>query len=966
MNKNVNAGAYKLQRLNEIWTDWYTISQTQEYLFWDNAKICERFTTGPVRVSRVQLSVTFKPNYSWSTTVRSTLTAKLYKDDPETGTPITFLSKANFEAGVITFDFTGLSFDVKDYIYVAFELDEEAEPSDLTDFSFVTPSTMAVTYTNVPALNPSIVQPRSGNFDASNDILFSWQLSGVGTQTKAVLQWSTDGVTWKALRTVNGNTQSCTISGDTFPAGRVYWQIQITSSYGILSNWAQANFVAVYAGATVTLTTPTSGSRDGGEQIPFAWSVNPGAGEIVKTILETSSDDGLTWTTLVDENSLVTSYTADAGLFAAGSLKWRVTAYNQYQDPSEVTPVQASFTVTYSATSQVVPVNTPTSGIINANTSRTFTVALNSSGVVHTPFTVSSATFYWRHGQSGEYTPVTMTPNGNTASAVISAGTFTTGTLQWYASATDNTNHTTETEVYTLTVLNADIETILLSPINTVESGSGSIVFKWNYYSIDNSQQSAAEIRYSTNGNSWTVFPKINGNGTSFSVPPNTFTAGTIYWQVRAYNDADIAGDWSASVSFVVFAAPNVQSVTGDGKPFLTISWQVDTQQAYEIAVNDKTYGPYFGEDARSFQLKEPLPDGNYTVRVRAQNRYGLWSEWAEGNVSVTNVSNTTAHIFAHDGVSIEVDLATSHIAPIITEQPQDFQTTDTSSPAVFSCGIVPRQKLFHWQVEMRVNSQSAWTNATSVRTSGVGAKKLTYQLAGNVLSTSSGNEFRFHIWDYRDEPIGVYSRAAKFTFAEPTRHSPLISGYFPPDYGYFLVYRDGELIRKTYEPIFDDRTVLGEHVYNVVQTLQDGYYAPNASVRPITATASVECNMIAPLDGVDFIPLDLSDKFEQPVTITRRTHTARPYYSGAKYNSVEIGEQEELSASFGTFWINEDDDNAAVLEAMKGKPVILKLVSGIVIIGVLDSLPGVNSAWRKAYTISISQMEWEDFADDT
>lgn len=961
-NKNVMANAYKFHSLNEYWTEWNTAPG--DYLFWNNDLICERFPTGPMRVSRATISVTVTPRYSYSTTVRSTLTAKLYKDDPETGTPITFLSKSNFEAGVITFDFTGLSFDVKDYIYIAFELDEEAEPSDLYSFYLSLPSTAAMTYTNVPALNPSIVQPRSGNYDASNDIIFSWQLSGVGTQTKAALQWSLDGVTWKALRTVNGGSQSCTIPGDTFPAGRVYWQIQITSSYGILSNWAQANFTAVYAGATVTLTTPTSGSRDGGEQIQFVWSVNPGAGSIVKTILETSSDDGVTWETRLEENSLATDYTADAGLFAAGALKWRVTAYNQYQ--SSGTPVQASFTVTYSATSQVVPVNTPTSGIINTNSNRTFTVALNASGVVHTPFTVSSATFYWRHGQSGGYTAVTMTPNGNTASAVISAGTFTTGILQWYASATDNTNTTTETEVYTLTVLNADIETIPLSPINTVESGSSSIVFSWEFYSIDGSQQSAAEIRYSTNGVNWTVLPRITGNDTRFTVSPNTFTAGTIYWQVRAYNDADIAGDWSASVSFVVFAAPIVQSVIGDGKPFLTISWQVDTQQAYEIYVNGKTYGPYFGENVRSYHFDEPLPDGSYTIRVRVQNRYGLWSEWTEGNVSVTNVSNTRVIIFAHDGVSIDVDLATSHLAPIITEQPQDFQTTDTSSPAVFSCGIVPRQKLFHWQVEMRENSQAQWTNATSVQTSGVGAKKLSYQLAGNVLSTSSGNEFRFHIWDYRDEPIGVYSRAATFTFAEPTQRSPLISGFFPPDYGYFLVYRDGELIRKTYEPRFDDRTVLGEHVYDAVQTLQDGYYAKNASVLPITGTASVECNMIAPLDGGDFIPLDLSDKFEQNVTITRRTHTARPYYSGSKYSSVEIGEQEELSASFGTFWIDGDDENASVLEAMKGKPVILKLVSGIVIIGVLDSLPGVNSAWRKAYTIAVSQMEWEDFADDT
>lgn len=960
-NKNVKADAYKFHNLGGNWTEWNTAPG--DYLFWTNDIICERFPTGSMRVSRATISVTVKPRYSYTTTVKSTLTAKLYKDDPETGAPITFLSKANFEAGVITFDFTGLSFDVGDYIYIAFDLDDEAEPSDLYSFYLSLPSTAAMTYTNVPALNPSIVQPRSGNFDASNDILFSWQLSGVGTQTKAVLQWSTDGVTWNGLYTVNGNGQTCTIPGETFPAGRIYWQIQITSSYGILSNWAQANFVAVYAGATVTLTTPTSGSRDGGAEILFAWSVDHGAGYIVKTILETSSDDGLTWTTRLNQDGLATSYNASAGLFAAGSLKWRVSAYNQYQDPSEVTPVQASITVTYSATSQVVPVNTPTSGIINANTSRTFTVALNASGVVHTPFTVSSATFYWRHGQSGEYTSVTMTPSGSTASAVISAGTFTTGTLQWYASATDNTGRTTSTAVYTLTVLNADMEAIPISPINTVESGSGPIAFTWAFYSIDGSTQSAAEIRYSTDGNTWTLLPQITGNSTIFSAPPNTFTSGTIFWQVRAYNSRGTAGNWSAPVSFVVFAAPNIQSVTGDGKPFLTISWQVDAQQAYEISVNGKTYGPYFGEDARSFQLKEPLPDGNYTVRVRAQNRYGLWSEWAEGNVSVMNVPGAAFSTTANGGEIVRIDWANARFAPVITEQPQDLQTTDTSAPAVFRCVIMSHpSEYFTWQYESLAPGSNRWT-VYPEQTIQPATTSLVINIPENNIPQRDGYKFRFYIWPSGDNSMGVYSRAATFTYAEPAKRSPLITGFFPAEFGYFLIYRDGELIGKTYGASFTDRAALGTHEYYVLQVLSGGYYTRSNTV---TATASVECNMIAPIDGGDFIPLDLSDKFEQPVTITRRTHTAKPYYSGAKYNSVEIGEQEELSASFGTFWINEDDDNAAVLEAMKGKPVILKLVSGIVIIGVLDSLPGVNSAWRKAYTISISQMEWEDFVDDT
>ena len=960
-NKNVNAGAYKFHNLGGNWTEWNTAPG--DYLFWDSDIICERFPTGPMRVSRATISVTVKPRYSYKTTVKSTLTAKLYKDDPETGTPITFLSKSNFEAGVISFDFTGLSFDVKDYIYIAFELDDEAEPSDLYSFYLSLPSTAAITYTNVPALTPSIILP-SGTQNGAQGITFSWQTSGVGTQAKAELQWSTDGANWKALTTV-GTAQTYTAPAAKFPTGTVYWRIKVTSSYDIESAWVQRSFSVQYPAASVTLTTPTSGNIDGGSEIPFAWTITQGGGSINGTQLDFSFDDGLTWTQIIDSSSAETRYDAAAGELPAGKLIWRVRVSDSYAGWSAYK--QATVTVTYSAVSQVVPVNSPTSGIYNASSSRSFTVALQASSIVQAPFTVTAATMYWRAGESGNFTAVSMTPDGNQASVVIPAGTFPSGTIQWYAEATDNTDRTTQTETYTLTALNAAVEAAPVSPINTLESGSGPITFIWTYGSVDGSPQGQAEIQYSTDGGTiWTTLPMISGSETRAEIPAGTFPGGTITWRVRAYNEAGTAGPWSDPVSFISFSAPIVTGVLGDGKPFLTVSWQVDEQQAYEIEINGETYGPYYGENVRSFTLTEPLPDGSYIVRVRAQNRYGLWSEWAEGNVAVTNVSNTRAHIFAHDGVSVDVDLATSHLAPIITEQPQDFQTTDTSSPAIFSCGIVPRQKLFHWQVEWRENSQSAWQNATSVKTSGVGARRLTYSLDGNVLSSSNGNEFRFHIWNYRDEPIEVYSRAAKFTFAEPTMRSPLISGFFPPDYGYFLIYRDGELIGKTYEPSFIDRTVLGEHVYTAVQTLQDGYYAPNASVRPITGTASVKCPMIAPFENGVFTPLKLSENSRRAVSFSRHRQVAYTQYAGAVFPAAEIGENETITASFDVAYLQTDKAAADAFEALLGQNAILKSPGGPVVVGVLEGYDLNDMRFYKAYRCTLQQIDWGDFIDET
>ena len=963
--KNVQANAWKTLNRDGTWDNtWYPVgSDMWEVNFSYGKLLCERFPVDTMRITRVRLStyVTTKND----ATVNYSLIARLYRDDPKTGTPIATVTKGNYKTGSLDFDFSGFTLDVKGgNLYTAMELDTHGETVVGNEVGFTFPSVSIITYSDIPALTPTIVLP-TGTQNGAQGITFTWQTNtGAGTQTKAELQWSKDGVNWQNLATVS-TAQSYTAPAATFPAGAIYSRLRTTSSYGVISSWVQRNFTVQYAAASVTLTTPTSGSVDGGGQIIFAWSITAGGGSITGTQMGISTDDGLTWTTVLDSSASVDRYTAAAGSFPAGKLIWRVRARDSYAGWS--TYKQANFTVAYNAVSQVVPVNTPTSGIYNAASSRTFIVALQASGTVHTPFTITAATMYWRSGESGDFTSVAMTPDGNQASVLIAAGTFPSGIFQWYAEATDNTNRTTSTEIYTLSALNASVEATPLSPINTLESGTGTITFIWSYGSLDGSPQSKAEIRFSiNNGTDWTTLPVIYGSSTSTVVPAGTFPAGTITWQVRAYNEAENAGPWSASVSFISFSAPIISGIIGDGKPFLTISWQVDAQQAYELEINERTYGPYYGENVRSFTLPEPLPDGSYTVRVRAQNRYGLWSEWAEGNVSVTNVPGPRVIISATSGNSVDVSLEYSRVPPIITEQPQDLQTTDTNTPATFQCGLLPQQKLFRWQVEMRQNAQAEWTAFTEVKTLGVWGDDVTFTLDSNSLASYDGAEFRFHIWDYSADSLYVYSRAAKFTFASPTTRSRLITGFFPPDFGYFMIYRDGKLIAKTYSTKFVDSTVLGTHKYYALQVIENGYYTRSLPLNPVEGTASVECNMISLLDGGDFIPLDLSDDFDQNVAITRRTHTAKPFYSGAKYPAVEIGEQEELAASFSTFWIDDDDENASVLEAMKGKPVILKLVSGMVIIGVLDSLPGVNSAWRKAYTISVSQMEWEDFVDDT
>jgi hypothetical protein len=180
---------------------------------------------------------------------------------------------------------------------------------------------------------------------------------------------------------------------------------------------------------------------------------------------------------------------------------------------------------------------------------------------------------------------------------------------------------------------------------------------------------------------------------------------------------------------------------------------------------------------------------------------------------------------------------------------------------------------------------------------------------------------------------------------------------------GLFLVYRDAVHVARTPARLYKDRTALGRHAYYVIQAIADGYYTKSNTVEVVSAT---ECPEIALLSGGDFLTFGYSDSAYPEINVTRKTNAVKTHYSGAKFPTVETGDQEELSVSFGTFWLASDSDAADQLEAMQGKAVILKYPPNHVLVGVLDSLPGVDFGWKRAYTIYLEQMEWRDFTDES
>ena len=277
------------------------------------------------------------------------------------------------------------------------------------------------------------------------------------------------------------------------------------------------------------------------------------------------------------------------------------------------------------------------SGYVNRHVAQIFTWDLVPDGDYYCfgEWTQASAVFSYRAGTSGSWTTVSV--SGSTQAVTLPANTLAAGTVQWKVQTTDDQGTTAESEIYTIDTTDSETIATPITPYNTIENGDAAIVFKWDTSNDHGTAPTGADLQYSTDGASWSTLGSVSGAATEYSAAAETFSNGTVYWRVRAYNADSVAGSWSDPVSFVCVAAPPMPVVSATGVPYATISWQSDGQQAYRVTVDGKSYGPYFGTK-KSFDLPDYLSDGQHTATVEVQGSSGLWSHPGSVTFSVTNV----------------------------------------------------------------------------------------------------------------------------------------------------------------------------------------------------------------------------------------------------------------------------------------------------------------------------------------
>lgn len=304
--------------------------------------------------------------------------------------------------------------------------------------------------------------------------------------------------------------------------------------------------------------------------------------------------------------------------------------------------------------SQVTPQNSPTTGYANPRNPVTFEWTYSTgTGTV----AGGATTLHWR--ESGTQTWNDVAAAAGVYSVTIPANTFSTlKEYEWYLSGEDTYGYASSTEIYTFSTSAAQITAIPTEPINSIEDKNEIIHFTWRFVSNDGAPSSRSILQYKlSTSTSWTQVADLGADVTSCDVPAETFEAGAIEWRVIPYNIDGVVGT-GTSASFIAYGAPARPTVFTDGVPFLTVMWQAEEQESFQIMVDGESYGPYFGTD-KQFMLPSYLEDGEHTVKVRTMGVYGLWSKWGETSVTIQNEAGEDIALEAVSGLDISLSWET-------------------------------------------------------------------------------------------------------------------------------------------------------------------------------------------------------------------------------------------------------------------------------------------------------------------
>ena len=300
----------------------------------------------------------------------------------------------------------------------------------------------------------------------------------------------------------------------------------------------------------------------------------------------------------------------------------------------------------------------------------------------------TSAVFEWRVKNASASNTISV--SGATTACTVPANTFPSGTIEWRVKVTANSGTTTTSAWQEITTTDVTPSCKPVSPSGIVIDATIANRFSWQHIISTGTPQSKADLQWSADGTTWNTLATVNGENQYYDVPANTFTSGTKYWRVRTYNTDGTASAWSDKAEFIAINAPSAPSIVIQSTgPRPRITWQTSEQEAYQLTLsNGYASGTVYGTE-KAWRSPVYLADGSYTVRVRVQNKYGMWSEWSAAALPISHT----------EGEAITLTVTAGHEAALTwqTAGSYDFYLVERDGVAI--ARTVQKQYIDHTSI---------------------------------------------------------------------------------------------------------------------------------------------------------------------------------------------------------------------------------------------------------------------------
>lgn len=356
----------------------------------------------------------------------------------------------------------------------------------------------------------------------------------------------------------------------------------------------------------------------------------------------------------------------------SGNIKERVTLHGPKQSGKAPYII-----VTYADTTAGLTVNgmSPTNGAYVARGKKsTFTWNTGCDDLTLEEIKQASAIFEWRIKNGS--TSKTISVSGATASCTVPANTFPSGTLEWRVKVTANSGTTTTSTWQEITTTEVTPTAKPVSPSGIVIDATIVNRFSWQHIISTGTPQSKADLQWSADGTTWNTLATVTGENQYYDVPANKFTSGTKYWRVRTYNTDGTPSNWSDKAEFIAINAPSAPSIVIQSTgPRPRITWQTSEQEAYQLTLSSGyASGTVYGTE-KAWRSPVYLADGRYTIRVRVQNKYGMWSEWSAAALPVSHTEG--------EAITLSVDAAHEAALTWQTAGSYDFYLIERDGVAI-------------------------------------------------------------------------------------------------------------------------------------------------------------------------------------------------------------------------------------------------------------------------------------------